>query len=195
MNQPILSIHDPTGRHPSFQLVKGKMLCVSGESGSGKSHFLKTLYHLEGPGDSFSQYPAETFYISDRCIFPGDYTAHHVSQLMSCCSEPFDKERFDAYLTDFEIPSNLPIRHFNRSMELLLMLAAGLSKETRLLIIDEPVLEVHPKALEKLQQTLKAFISDGQSSVLYATRYPDALSSLDHQVVPLSPLESENKHE
>lgn len=195
MNQPILSIYNPSGRYPSIQLMEGKMLCVSGDSGSGKSHYLKAVYHLEGLGDLHSRYPAQTFYISDRCIFPGDYTAHHVSQLMSCCSEPFDKVRFDAYLTDFEIPSNLPIRHFNRSMELLIMLAAGLSRETRLLIIDEPILEVHPKALEKLQQTLKTFISDGQSSVLFATRFPSALSSLDHQVIPLSPIGSEDQHE
>lgn len=108
-------------------------------------------------------------YVSDESIFVEEWETPDVARALALYYETFDSRRFRDYLNRFELPEKRKIKDFSRGMKTRLMLAAVLSRNTRLLLLDEPTSGLDPVVRVDLLDILQDYISDGEHSVLFST--------------------------
>jgi ABC-2 type transport system ATP-binding protein len=165
----------------SFSLEPGYIMGLVGPNGSGKTTTIKLIMNMlrQDSGtitvDGVDCISGETDvkkrigYVSDENIFVEEWKVSDVAKALALYYETFDNKKFREYLQRFELPDNRKIKDFSRGMKTRLMLAAALSRETRLLLLDEPTSGLDPVVRVDLLDILQDYISDGEHSVLFST--------------------------
>lgn len=165
----------------SFSLPEGYIMGLVGPNGSGKTTTIKIIMNMVArdagsaavDGLDSVQDEAEVKkrigYVSDELIFMEDWKTADVANGLSIYFETFDRAAFETYLRRFELPAGKKIKTFSRGMKTRLMLAAALSRQTRLLVLDEPTSGLDPVIRSELLDILQEYIADGAHSVLFST--------------------------
>lgn len=197
MDERILEIENLRKRYSiltlkdiNLSLPPGKIGGIIGAGNSGKSTLLKLLMGGSHPDSGNirifgkellaheESIKIEMAYIGETSIFSYLWTANTIGKILSSFYPSWNQEEYDKLLANFELPGNVPIVKFNRTMILSLMLVAALSRESRLLLIDEPLAGVDPSVIPKVLEALKDYLKPGNRSILYAARKPFQLESI-----------------
>lgn len=165
----------------SFSLPEGYIMGLVGPNGSGKTTTIKIIMNmvardagstavdgLDSVRDE-AEVKKRIGYVSDELIFMEDWKTADVANGLSIYFETFDRAAFETYLRRFELPAGKKIKTFSRGMKTRLMLAAALSRQTRLLVLDEPTSGLDPVIRSELLDILQEYIADGAHSVLFST--------------------------
>ena len=165
----------------SFSLEPGYIMGLVGPNGSGKTTTIKLIMNMlrRDSGaitvDGVDCVTGETEvkkrigYVSDENLFVEEWKTADVAKALALYYETYDNNEFQMYLKRFELPDNRRVKDFSRGMKTRLMLAAALSRETRLLLLDEPTSGLDPVVRVELLDILQDYISDGEHSVLFST--------------------------
>ena len=165
----------------SFSLEPGYIMGLVGPNGSGKTTTIKLIMNMLHRDigtimvDGIDNINGETEvkkrigYVSDENIFVEEWKATDVAKALALYYETFDYKKFKENLHRFDLSDNKRIKDFSRGMKTRLMLAAALSRETRLLLLDEPTSGLDPVVRTELLDILQDYISDGEHSVLFST--------------------------
>lgn len=177
-------------RDISFRLEPGYIMGLVGPNGSGKTTTIKLIMNMlhrdagvitvDGIDNIVEETAAKKCigYVSDKNIFVEDWKPADVARAMALYYETFDNETFNNYLGQFDLPKNKTIKDFSRGMKTRLMLAAALSRETKLLLLDEPTSGLDPAIRAQLLDILQGYISDGTRSVLFSTHITTDLEKI-----------------
>lgn len=161
-----------------------------GQNGAGKTTTLHLISHLfrANSGDiSIDNVRFETDpiayrsligYVGDSSYFPEDMTAKDVRMVLKDFYSSFRTETFDHYLEKWKLPLKSKISTYSRGMKVKLMFAAVLSRDTKLLVLDEATNGLDPKVRREILALLQEYISDGTRSVLFSTHILEDLEQI-----------------
>ncbi len=166
----------------NFSVNTGDYLCIVGENGSGKSTLMKTLLNLKTPmegsivtGDGLKQ--EEIGYLPQQTVVQKDFPASVREIVLSGClnrcgMRPFySKEEKQLAVTNME---RLGIRHLTKrcyrelsgGQQQRVLLARALCATRKLLLLDEPVAGLDPKAMADMYEIIKSLNSEDGITVI-----------------------------
>ena len=143
----------------SIRLDAGKIYGLLGENGSGKTTWMKMaagltklsqgeiIYegHLLGYRDK-----SEIAYMSTESFFYDYMKVEDVGKYYADFFEDFDEKKFEELIRRFGLEDSLRARNLSSGMNAKLRIAATLSRDARLCMLDEPLNGVDYKAREDI---------------------------------------------
>lgn len=172
----------PVAEHISFSVEKGDYLCIVGENGAGKSTLMKTLLGLTPLmggkicyGDGLEAHeigylPQQTFVQRD---FPASVWEIVLSgTLLQCGWKPFfsreqrwlakeNMKRMDIWNLKKECYRNL-----SGGQQQRVLLARALCASSKLLVLDEPVTGLDPRATAEFYQLIRELNQSGLTVIM-----------------------------
>ena len=174
--------HDYTLDHVSFSLPSGCIMGLIGENGAGKSTTIKAITGAVRPDEGtirvlgcdikspgFQQKKQEIGVVMDEACFPDELTPGQVDRVMAGIYESWEKDTFYGWLDRFQLPQKKRFQEFSRGMKMKLSLAAALSHNAKLLLLDEATASLDPEN-EVLIQRAIARLVEGKTVIMIAHR-------------------------
>ena len=180
--------------HISFSLEPGFILGYIGPNGAGKTTTLDLITNLqecdEGSvtinGLSFKEDPVRyrelIGYVGDSSFFPEDFYCRDIRRILADFYPTFSPEQFDTLCRDWKLPQKETIKTWSRGMRVKLMFASVLSRQTRLLVLDEATNGLDPLVRREVLAMLQNYIADGQHSVIFSTHIMEDLSDISDYI-------------
>lgn len=172
----------------SFNLEEGFIMGIMGPNGSGKTTLIKLIMGLLQPdegeiyfkGKNISENPREfkenIGFVYDNLYFYENLKVRDLMSVVSGFYKNFNKEKFENYLSKFNINKNLRIRNLSKGQSIKLMLAKALSHDAKLLILDEPTSGLDPIFRKEMIHILQEELESGDKSVIISTHIIQDLS-------------------
>ena len=192
----VIEINGLSKRYQKFTLDNvtlnvpmGSVMGFIGANGAGKSTTIKAilgLYKRDGGevkvfGEDSEKMSNETRekigVVFDTMPFPKNLTVTMLDKVFSGIYKSWDSEKFFAYITRFELPLKKKLSGFSRGMEMRLSIAAALSHNPSLLVLDEPTGGLDPVMRSEILDIFLEFMQDETHSILMSTHIT---SDLEH---------------
>lgn len=166
----------------SFEVNAGDYLCIVGENGSGKSTLMKTILSLQSPlsgsvttGDGLLK--NEIGYLPQQTPVQRDFPASVWEIVLSGCQgrrgfKPFyDKDdRRLAQSTikkmNLEALTKRCYRELSGGQQQRVMLARALCATEKILLLDEPVTGLDPKASQEMYSCIRELNGEGTTVIM-----------------------------
>ena len=186
----------PVAAPLSFSVSKGDYLCIIGENGSGKTTLIKTLLRLIKPlsgtiknGDGLM--PNEIGYLPQQNAIQKDFPASVFEIVLSgtlpkCGFKPFyGKAEKQLALDSIEKMGisnlkNICYRTLSGGQQQRVLLARALCATSKLILLDEPVTGLDPKATNELYLLIKKLNTEGITVIMVSHDIMGALPYASH---------------
>lgn len=168
-------------RDISFTLPKGYIMGYVGPNGSGKTTTLNLItgilkcsdgeVYIDGhtSREDVRAYREMIGYVGDESYFPDNFTAKNIRRVLKDFYGSFSEEKFNRFLQKWNLPEKKQVKDFSRGMKVMLMFASVLSRDTRLLVLDEATNGLDPVMRTEILKLLQEYVMDGQRSVIFST--------------------------
>lgn len=165
----------------SFALPKGYIMGYVGPNGSGKTTTLNLItgilkcsdgeVYIDGIAckDDVRTYRDQIGYVGDESYFPDNFTAKNIRTVLKDFYMSFSEEKFNGFLQKWNLPEKKQVKDFSRGMKVMLMFASVLSRDTKLLVLDEATNGLDPVMRTEILKLLQEYVMDGQRSVIFST--------------------------
>jgi zinc transport system ATP-binding protein len=166
----------------SFELYEGDYLCIVGDNGSGKSTLVKTLLGLVKPKsgkiDFHSRITQEEIgYLPQTTTIQRDFPASVMEVVLSGCLnrrkwKPFysraEKTRALKNLKrlDIENLKHKSFRALSGGQQQRVLIARALCASEKVLLLDEPVAGLDPKATTEMYDLIEALNAGGTTIIM-----------------------------
>ncbi len=198
-----IEIHDLCKTYPGFSLKSISFtvpqgLCCGfvGPNGAGKSTTLRMLAGLAFPdsgdirllgrpaGDSAGK--GEIGILFDQPYYQEEWTPLDIERSLAPFYPGWDSARYRNYLSRFGLDARKKFRSFSRGMKQKLAMAVHLSRNTRLLLLDEPTGGLDPAARDELLDILREYMVPENRTILFSTHITSNLERLADRIVYIS---------
>ena len=164
----------------NITLPAGCIMGFIGENGAGKSTTIKLALDLMRPdsgevkilGQHYRDNRALKEHVGavlDETSFLDCLTTKNICEIMSKTFKTFSYEKFNKFCDDFQLPSNRAVREFSRGMKMKLSIAAALSHDTTLLILDEATSGLDPIVRDEILDVFYDFIQDESHGIFMSS--------------------------
>lgn len=183
-----LEIKGLTKEYPGFrldgldlELPKGCILGLIGENGAGKSTTIRLILGLakadagEVKVDGIHHDPGDRDWkelvgvVHDESFFPEGMNAEQLNKVLKRIYRTWDEEAFYGYLGRFRLPEKKAFKEYSRGMKMKLAIAAALSHESKLLILDEATSGLDPVVRDEILEVFREYIQDEEKSILMSS--------------------------
>lgn len=170
---------------PQLEIPKGFATALIGENGAGKTTLLNILsgIRLDFKGEVFyfgGQHPGLDDSVQERIGYTGTgsyflphWTIRQVEELSGLLFTHFHKDRFRTICEELGISRTMTktVKKLSDGNRTKLMLAAVLSRDTELLILDEPASPLDPLMREQLCDRMRNYLDEGngEHSIFFST--------------------------
>lgn len=174
----------------SFSLPQGYIMGYVGQNGAGKTTTLNLITQLlksdsgeikingithdENP----ITYKESIGFIGDESYFPQEFTIRDIRNILKDFYPSFREKEFTSLVRKWNLPENKKISEYSKGMKVKLMFADVLSRDTKLLILDEATNGLDPVIRDEVLSLLQEYISDGTRSVLFSTHIMSDLEQI-----------------
>mgnify|MGYP000868501163 FL=1 len=161
----------------SFQIKAGEVMGFIGRNGAGKTTALKSILNLVHPDagnvrilgmdypDNEDEIKQQIGYVVGGTNYYKRKKLKDIVAITRIFYDNWDDESYRHYLDAFKLDENKKIMELSEGMKVKFYLTLALSHQARLLILDEPVAGLDPKAqtelydlIDRLNQELKITI-------------------------------------
>ena len=185
-----------------FTVSEGDYLCILGENGSGKSTLIKTILGLKpvdaGSIDWVGLTPKEIGYLPQQTLVQRDFPASVREIVLSGCLSktglrPFYGSELKALAKEnmerlgIADLSKRCYRELSGGQQQRVLLARALCAASKVLLLDEPVTGLDPKAQNDLYELIKGLNAGGITIIMVshdvnaAVRYASHILHIGHQ--------------
>jgi len=166
---------------PGLVLPSGCIMGLIGQNGAGKTTTIKSILGLIHPdqgairllgresGSGDADVKEHLGVVLDDSGFPETLTPKDAGRILSRIYRTWDEKKYQELLDRFGLPPGKRLKDFSRGMRMKHAIAAALSHDCRLLILDEATSGLDPVAREELLDLLLDFIQDEGHSVLVSS--------------------------
>lgn len=174
----------------SFALPAGYIMGYVGQNGAGKTTTLNAILHLIRPdsgeaaidGLTYAENPVKyrdsVGYIGDASFFPAEFTPTEICTILKDFYPSFQEDKYWSLAEKWDLPKKQQITKFSRGMKVKLMFAAVLSRDTKVLILDEATNGLDPMMRKDVLKLLQEYISDGSRSIIFSTHIMEDLQDI-----------------
>lgn len=196
MTDAILQIENLTRQYPgflldhiSFSIPKGSIMGLIGENGAGKSTTIKAALNLIkrdggkvtfwGQDLSLSEGLKEDIgVVFDGINFYETLTPAKVGNISGAAYKQWDSSLYHNYLQRFQLPADKEIKNFSKGMKTKLCIAAALSHDPKLLILDEATSGLDPVIRDDILDVFLEFVQDENHSILMSSHISSDLEKI-----------------
>lgn len=145
--------------HVDVELLDGKIYALLGPNGSGKTTFMKILSSLTRESEGEVTLDGEALSMKSRALVSYLPTESHAYPFMTVGEfgeyykkffTDFQETRYTEWIRRMEIPFKTPFKVLSSGMDKKVRVAATLSRNAKLLILDEPFNGVDLLAREEI---------------------------------------------
>lgn len=165
----------------SFRLPMGCIMGFIGENGAGKSTTIRLMLGLaraesgrvkllgEEPDKSGAGLRERLGVVMDSSGIPEILCMADLRRILASAYKTFDERRFNELAERFGLPERKPVKDYSRGMKMKLSLAAALSHDSRLLILDEATSGLDPVVRDEILDLFLEFIQDEGHSIFVSS--------------------------
>lgn len=176
--------------HVTFNLPKGCIMGLVGQNGAGKTTIIKSLlgiHHIDGGEikmlgmDSVKQEKAIKENISavfDEIPFHNNLSADELNKILKRIYKQWNSDVFYGYIDRFKLPRKRKISNLSKGMKMKLQIAAALSHEAELLIMDEATGGLDPIVRSEMLDVFQEYIQNDQHSILMSSHITSDLERI-----------------
>ncbi|MCM1115528.1 MAG: ABC transporter ATP-binding protein [Clostridium sp.] len=174
----------------NLTLPGGYIMGLVGENGAGKSTTIKLILDMvhkdsgsikvlgRDNGDKFELTKQDIGVVLDESGFSLHLNAGEIDKVMSCLYKNWSSEQFNAYLKKLCVPTDKRLKDFSRGMKMKMSIAAALSHDAKLLILDEATNGLDPIVRDEVTDLLMDFTRDENHSVLISSHIVSDLEKI-----------------
>lgn len=174
----------------------GSIVGLAGPNGAGKTTTIKMLLGMTRPSagsatvlghdvvrDSVAVRREAAFIPEDKLLYP-DMRVSGFARFYGSFFPEWDEAVLARLLEEWEIPVDRRIKQLSKGMRAKLVLAAALSRRPRVLLMDEPTIDLDPASVEELLSLIAEWTADQDRAVLLATHRLEEVERIcDHVTV------------
>lgn len=173
----------------SFNVPKGSIVGFIGENVAGKSTTIRAVLGLlkkdggqitvlgEDPYNMKPETKEKIGVVFDSIPFPPSLSAKQLDKVFKGIYKNWNSQHFFYYLNKFGLPPLVKISTYSKGMEMRFSIAAALSHDPELLVLDEPTGGLDPVMRSEILDILLDFMQNENHSVLMSTHIT---SDLEH---------------
>lgn len=175
----------------NLSLPRGAILGLAGENGAGKSTTIRLIMNAmprdggtvrvlgtDNQSPEFRAVKEDIGVVLDEAFFPLSLTPKEVDRVLRSAYRRWDSGTFFAYLERFSLPVNKAFQTFSRGMKMKLAIAAALSHDPKLLILDEATSGLDPMVRDEILDIFNEFTRDESHSILISSHIISDLEKL-----------------
>jgi len=182
-------------RNISFSLPEGSILGFIGENGSGKSTTMNCILNVlrkdsgkieifgKEMSDEDTDIRENIGVVYDSNNFPEHLTAEQLADIFEKIYSKWDNACFEEYMQRFSLPKSQKIKTYSRGMSMKLAIAAALSHESKLLILDEATSGLDPIMRDEILDVLLEFVKQENHSILLSSHITSDLEKIADYIV------------
>lgn len=171
-------------------LPAGCIMGLVGENGAGKTTAIRLLLGITKPdggtasvlgaaiGSDMRAVKQDLGVVLDEVGYPAALTAEQTGKIMAEAYDRWDQEIFDRYVKELNIPQGKKFAALSRGSKMKLAIAAALSHDAKLLILDEPTGGLDPLVRDEVVDILSEFTRDPARSILISSHIVSDLEKL-----------------
>ena len=177
----------------SFEVPQGSIVGLIGENGAGKSTTLKAVLGLiNTDGGSISLFDGGGIseenkdhigVVFDGSSYPDTLTPKQLGNVLNTIYHTWDSKIYSRLLDEFSLPLSKKLKHFSRGMTMKFSIAAALSHNPRLLILDEATSGLDPVIRDDILDILLDFMQEEDHSVLVSSHITSDLEKIADYIV------------
>ena len=178
----------------SFNVPKGSIMGFVGQNGAGKSTTINTILNIikldEGEIKIFGldhikdeiEIKKSISAVFDELPFHEELNAKQLNTVLGNIFPQWSKETFQSYLDKFALPSKKKFAKFSKGMKMKVQIAAALSHNAKLLIMDEATTGLDPVVRNEILDIFLEFIQDDDHSILMSSHITSDLEKIADSV-------------
>ena len=180
----------------SFSVPEGLCCGFVGPNGAGKTSTLRILagmafpdsgtVSLLGKANNYIPIKEEIGILFDQPYIPEDWTPLDLEKSLRPFYRSWDSSQYRNYLSRFELNPKKKFKNFSRGMKLKLAMAVPLSRNARLLLLDEVTGGLDPVARDELMDILREYLIPDNRTVLFSTHITTDLERIADTIVYIS---------
>lgn len=192
----ILRVENLTKKYPgfkldgvSFSIPSGTIMGLVGENGAGKSTTIKAILDLINKDDgkvsfwgrelsSSINLKEDIGVVFDGINFYDTLTPEKVANISASAYKQWDESVYKNYLERFQLPVNNEIKTMSKGMKTKLCIAAALSHNPKLLILDEATSGLDPVMRDDILDVFLEFVQDENHSILMSSHITTDLEKI-----------------
>lgn len=190
---------------PELKIPRGLATALIGENGAGKTTLMNIIMGIdvEYKGsilyfDKYSDKDREADgevknligYTGSGKYYSQQWTIEQIENISSLLFDDFSRERFEAYCKEFKAFSNgfdkkRKIQECSEGTKAKLMLSNVLSRDTDILIMDEPAANLDPLMRDRLCDSIRSYMAEKEDRTVFFSTHDiqDMESITDYAVI------------
>lgn len=178
----------------SFNVPKGSIMGFVGQNGAGKSTTINTILNIIKPDDGeikiFGlnhikdeiEIKKSISAVFDELPFHEELNAKQLNAVLGNIFPQWSKETFQSYLDKFALPSKKKFAKFSKGMKMKVQIAAALSHNAKLLIMDEATTGLDPVVRNEILDIFLEYLQDEDHSILMSSHITSDLEKIADSV-------------
>ena len=178
----------------SFSVPKGSIMGFIGQNGAGKSTTINTILNIikadSGEIRVFGkdtrtadvQIQQDIAAVFDELPFHEQLNAKALDKILRRVFKRWNSEVFFGYLERFQLPVKKKFGQFSKGMKMKLQIAAALSHDAKLLIMDEATTGLDPVVRNEILDIFLEFLQNEDHSILMSSHITSDLEKIADSV-------------
>lgn len=174
----------------NLTLPEGCILGLIGENGAGKSTTIKLILNMikadsgnikifgRSDTENISDIKEDIGVVLDEAGIPGCLNSKEVGKIMKNTFKNWDDAYYIQLLRKFDLPVGKKFKEFSRGMKMKLAIAAAMSHNPKLLILDEATSGLDPVVRDQVVEMLYDFTREENHSILISSHIVSDLEKL-----------------
>ena len=174
----------------NLSIPRGQIWGLIGPNGAGKTTTIRLIMNAIKPDSGrisvFGLDPRRNereikdkiAYVGEEHNFYGNKTVAWTGKFYSSFFSRWETNRFQKFLTDFEISRTKRTRDLSKGQKAKLSLALALSHQPQLAILDEPTAGMDPIVRREVLDILAGFTEDQDRSVIISSHITDDIARI-----------------
>ena len=178
----------------SFNVPGGSIMGFIGQNGAGKTTTINTILNIVKPDlgtvtvfgldhiKDEKEIKKNIAAVFDELPFDDRLTANDTNIIMREIYDQWDSEKFFAFLDRFQLPKKKKFGKFSKGMKMKMQIAAALSHNAKLLIMDEATTGLDPVVRNEILDIFFEFLQDEEHSILMSSHITSDLEKIADSV-------------
>lgn len=180
--------------HINFDVAKGSIMGFIGQNGAGKTTTIKSLLNiikrdegsikmlgLDNIKDEYA-IKEQLSAVFDELPFDDQLNAKDLNFILRDVYREWDSNLFKNYLERFNLPMKKKFGNFSKGMKMKLQIAAALSHNARLLVMDEATTGLDPVVRNECLDIFLEYLQDENHSILMSSHITSDLEKVADSV-------------